>query len=382
MKKKVLVFGPIADYGGRETEVALIVEALSPDYDVDVFTTSEISRQAHIYGAKGIGHVYSLKALILGHSPIIWFFAFLSFVLNNRKKNVAAYSGSKIIKRFFDYPSVAKKSTEKHLVRYDLVLICAQLSSTYLREVCQFCKTNGILVIFRTTGTITSTDFNYLDLVDHFLHHSEQNAQRLYASFAHKYTIVDQCALHQEKLLSLEPSGRSGHFLTVARLSPEKGVAELIEMFLEHCKDGILTVVGDGKLLPEMQNRYAHSNQIHFEGFVPYGQLHKFYGSNSALFISSYEETGPMSGIEAMAAALPVISTRVGAMPDRMKNMNPVFWFDIQDAESFKNALDAFRSLDQIQSSALGMSMRKQYLAHYSFEKIAAAYHKAVSELI
>jgi glycosyltransferase involved in cell wall biosynthesis len=78
-----------------------------------------------------------------------------------------------------------------------------------------------------------------------------------------------------------------------------------------------LLVVGDGVLRPAMEE-YARTlglgDRVIFTGWRR--DLPLIYPDLDALVVSSDNEGTPVSAIEAMAAACPVVATRVGGLPD------------------------------------------------------------------
>lgn len=119
---------------------------------------------------------------------------------------------------------------------------------------------------------------------------------------------------------------RDGAFLVgiIGRLTPVKNH----RMFLEGLKvlrdaDEIgglyFVIVGDGELRGELEEQaldYGLSRSVRFAGWQK--DMTRVYGALDAVALTSLNEGTPVTLIEAMAAARPVISTRVGGVPDLM----------------------------------------------------------------
>lgn len=113
---------------------------------------------------------------------------------------------------------------------------------------------------------------------------------------------------------------RPPKIVVVGRLSPEKGVDVLLEACALLRSAGTrftLTVVGDG---PERASLEALvvarqlSDVVHFDGHQP--DPRPYYADSDLLVIPSRSEGLPNVLLEAIAYDLPVVATRVGAVPE------------------------------------------------------------------
>jgi glycosyltransferase involved in cell wall biosynthesis len=105
-----------------------------------------------------------------------------------------------------------------------------------------------------------------------------------------------------------------GHALVVSRLSPEKGVAVAIDA----CRiAGLrLVVAGDGPQRDELRER-ARGADVTFVGHVGGGELDALRARASVALVPSLAaETFGLAAAEAMAAGLPVVASRIGALAE------------------------------------------------------------------
>jgi len=104
--------------------------------------------------------------------------------------------------------------------------------------------------------------------------------------------------------------------------------------------DARFVVVGDGVLRPEIEARAANlglNGRLIFTGWRR--DLPAIYADMAALVISSNNEGTPFSAIEAMAASVPVVGTRVGGMPDLIREGSTGVLVPPRDAAALSAAL-------------------------------------------
>lgn len=109
--------------------------------------------------------------------------------------------------------------------------------------------------------------------------------------------------------------------LFLANLIPRKGVGELLTAVAQLKGIGHdlkLTLVGGGQVERYRRNcdELGISIVCNFTGWIPAGQVVDFLNDADALVLPSFDEGLPMSILEALSAGIPVIATRVGAIPE------------------------------------------------------------------
>lgn len=123
------------------------------------------------------------------------------------------------------------------------------------------------------------------------------------------------------KLFSPTPRPNNHHLIVAKSLEPRYGIAYVIEAMasvVSSVPDATLTVAGDGSLRRKLE-RLANNSpaDIRFIGKVDHDDLPK-YMADAAIVINPtiVEESFGVVVLEAQAIGRPVISTRVGAVPD------------------------------------------------------------------
>lgn len=109
-----------------------------------------------------------------------------------------------------------------------------------------------------------------------------------------------------------------GYALVVSRLAPEKG----IEVAIDACRlaGRPLVVAGDGPQRDHLQ-RHAGGADVRFLGAVRGEELSRLRAKAAiALVPSRSDETFGIAAAEAMAAGLPVLASRVGALPELLRD--------------------------------------------------------------
>ncbi len=162
-------------------------------------------------------------------------------------------------------------------------------------------------------------------------------------------TVVEQWAdeLEADLLAVARPTtaGSDGPVVigSLCRLSPEKGLDTLLAAFARVAADrpaAVLVVAGTGALDAPLRALAADlgiADRVDFRGFVE--DRVDFYRGLDAFAVCSIEEGGPITGVEAMAAGLPVVTTPCGAMPDRVRDGREGLRVDVGDVDGLATAL-------------------------------------------
>jgi glycosyltransferase involved in cell wall biosynthesis len=108
--------------------------------------------------------------------------------------------------------------------------------------------------------------------------------------------------------------------VAIGRLSPEKGFSDLIECAAivdRELPDTGFVIIGTGELHGELSEQIATlrlKTKVILAGFRP--DIEALLPHASILAISSYTEGLPTVALEAFAARVPIIATRVGGIPE------------------------------------------------------------------
>lgn len=107
--------------------------------------------------------------------------------------------------------------------------------------------------------------------------------------------------------------------LTVAHLYPRKGVDVLLRAFAAVPGEAVLRIVGTGperERLEQFARTIGIADRVHFLGHLPYAALAAEYRNATIFALPTEQEGFGIVFLEAMASSLPIVATRVAAVPE------------------------------------------------------------------
>lgn len=181
------------------------------------------------------------------------------------------------------------------------------------------------------------------------------------------------------------PSGRADHpvprLITVANLLPAKGVLELLEI-LERLAEVPFEwhLVGDGTREPRhaarVRERLGASvlrDRVIYHGRLGMVDLAALFRTMDLFVFGSRYESYGMALAEAAAAALPVVSTRVGAATKLVRHGHEGLLFDVsadrQFAEGLRHLLLAPKLRNAYRAHLLQRQVRSPQIAFQDFRR-------------
>ena len=385
MNKKVLIFGPIGDFGGRDVEVNIIAKSLNEKYNVSLLSSIYISNKSYALVDFAIQNFTSFQIEAYKSSFFLRILANILELKNKRNKKAYGFVKNKLSKKIFNFKKKNISILENMIRETDVVVACVQLSSNYLKELVEISNRHNKPCVIRTTGTIKDFDIvknDFLKKVTLFVHHSETNAKNLNSQIELPYAIIDQCALNDNYLLELPINfNQKKKYGFLGRISKEKGIKELIDFFCKN-DDYEFIVAGNGALKNDIESRCKEKINIKFLGQINQQELYNFFKEIDILIIASHEESGPLVGLEAMAAGKIIISTKVGAMEDRLFATENKFWIDIKEKKSIISCIERINQLKEADLVEIGEINRQVYVKNYSFPTIKSQYLTLIDNII
>jgi glycosyltransferase involved in cell wall biosynthesis len=141
------------------------------------------------------------------------------------------------------------------------------------------------------------------------------------------------------------PSG-AAVLLFAARLIPAKGLLDLLRaaaLLRDGGYDFVLVCAGDGPMRREAERAVTTlglGERTRFLGHVAEEKMREHYANATVLVLPTYHDEGfPMAVFQAVAAGLPVVTTRIRAAADYLRAPDNCLWVGARDPEGTARAV-------------------------------------------
>jgi glycosyltransferase involved in cell wall biosynthesis len=159
----------------------------------------------------------------------------------------------------------------------------------------------------------------------------------------------------------------------VGRMTPVKRTDDVLEGFRQLRERGIaatLCLVGDGPDRPSLEERAHELGVMRETLFLGYQEdVGALYAAFDALVLPSANEGTPVSVIEALAAGTPVVATRVGGVPDVIRDREDGFLVEPGAADELADRLEEL-ARDPALRDRLGAAGRERVLPRYAVARL------------
>ncbi|UZW56596.1 glycosyltransferase family 4 protein [Sphingobium sp. JS3065] len=193
-----------------------------------------------------------------------------------------------------------------------------------------------------------------------------------------KISVV-HCGLSRE-FLEVEPTppATAPHFVSVGRLSGEKGHLLMLEA-LARVRDGgipaTLTLVGDGEMRGRIEAammRLGLNDAVKITGWADENQVRTHIANARALLMASFAEGLPIVVMEAFALARPVLATNVGALADLVINGRTGWLFTPGSVDAIAGAMRDCATAEPAALAAMGEEGRRIVREQHDAQREAA----------
>jgi glycosyltransferase involved in cell wall biosynthesis len=177
---------------------------------------------------------------------------------------------------------------------------------------------------------------------------------------------------------ALKSVSASNRFVAVARLSEQKGIPTLIEAAAQLMRDGRsfhVAVIGGGELHGALEAAIAREglqNVVTLAGWKTPDEVRAAIEDAGVFVLPSYAEGLPVSIMEAMSLARPVISTYVAGIPELVVPGETGWLTPASDADALAKAMAEAMDTAPGALDAMGRKGRARVLARHDSDGAAA----------
>lgn len=270
---------------------------------------------------------------------------------------------------------------------------------TFLRNglPCEDCVTGSLLSsvrhrCYRGSASATAAVATMLT-VNHKRGTYRNDVQRYIALTAFARDKFVECGLPAEKVvvkpnfIGPDPGERQSvgdYAVFMGRLTPEKGVATALRAWQFLPPEFELKVIGDGPSLEDFRQMASDLKlrNVTFLGRLPREQAFEYLASaRFLLFPSEWYESFPMTILEAYAHGVPVVASRLGVMPEIVKDKKVGLLFEPRNPNSLAELVEGIWN-DKALIRRLGQNARREYETLYTadenYRQLIAIYNEVL----
>lgn len=276
---------------------------------------------------------------------------------------------------------------------HDYKLVCANHALFVNGSVCQACQPNNYWQCLKNRCIKDSWQASALAAFEMYLHHSVlkiyENKVNLFIApsrFMKDMAVAFGQAADKIKVI-YNPYGASSstgvfetlsnakdYLLYFGRLSPEKGLEVLIKATALSGQK--LKIAGSGELEFSLkQLALKLKAPVEFTGFLQGQELEKTITEASAIVIPSiWYENMPLSLMEALKFGKIVIASRIGGLPEIIKDGYNGLLFTPGSADDLKLKIDSLANIDRKKMSQAARDSVADFSPQANLEKVMQVY--------
>src|SRR4030042_4706745 len=280
---------------------------------------------------------------------------------------------------------------------HDYNIICPNILFMSKNAICEKCKKRKYLARIIERCSNNSIAASSIIAIEQLLHNIQGIEARINYfispslflknkfveyGFAEKKILVLPNFYESSKIQLKRNIFRNRYYLFLGRISAEKGIATLWKAARDANIN--LVIAGQGPLKEELEKSFA-SQKIKFVSYTSGKELISL--RRNAWFVvvpSEVYENNPFSIIESFADRVPAIGSRIGGIPELIKENVTGFLFNYGNVQQLKELLVKTSKLSISQRNRLGSNSRKLVEKnnnpdHY-YSELMKIYNKAILE--
>lgn len=203
----------------------------------------------------------------------------------------------------------------------------------------------------------------------------KQSLARKYNIPVRKLVVIPNPVIPNNILKEKNHNPLNKRLIVVARLSIEKGLFRLLDIFKDLPPDYSLNIAGEGPLRSEILDRINElqlENRVKLVGEVK--DINSFLAKHDLMLLTSYTEGFPNVVVEALSVGVPVVSFLVGGIPNIIKNGFNGYIIQQDDLQTFKKY--TVKSCNQNWDSA---AIKRDVNARFGIDKVVARYESLIA---
>ncbi|WP_299363759.1 glycosyltransferase family 4 protein [Winogradskyella sp.] len=185
-----------------------------------------------------------------------------------------------------------------------------------------------------------------------------------------------------EGIKKIKEVNRNNSCLFVGSLGKRKGTYDLLKV-AEVNKDFSLILIGNSEQIGDIEKiseiiKQKNLNNIKLikSDRLELDEKVKYFSESGCFLFPSYTENFPLVIIEAAAAGMPIISTRVGALPEFFTHNENIIFVEPGNINQINSAIQQFAN-DKSKTKELGLEANKVYEEKLALPLIINQLHKA-----
>ncbi len=276
-------------------------------------------------------------------------------------------------------PSILEAAKERNILvvmhLHDYKLICPNYRLFTKNHFCRKCldkKSYWSCLLNNCYGSYGASFLASLEMTIHhkWLHIYEKNIDLLIAPSEFMRRLVIESGWPEDKIITVHNpapkisenrAAEEDYLLYFGRLAPEKGIGDLIKAAKESGRN--LHIAGAGPEKEKIEKEFASeikSGQIRLLGQLSGQSLsEEIDRARAVVFPSVWPENMPLALLESLAQGKLVIASRVGGLPEIIKDKENGFLFAAGDIKDLKASIETIFHLNPEESKQIKTKAQK-----------------------